>query len=308
MSRLSPLALLLAAACTAAPEDRLLDPDPDAVRRVWMFTSLDGESWGSRQQPVAWNLESLGLAVDPDSGDLLVTGVVHHRLEPPPWERYTGPPVRGLRFDGVTWSPLRLRGQDADALAYIDPQLFEDELWYVATDSSDGDPIKQEATLTLRSAPPATVRFAAAGIADPSPVRVDGALHVFATTRRRGAVFEVLHLAGEPLEVMARYPDVAVPFARLDAAGDVVLLVQKQLHSKRQPVRVTLPAAELGQRSQQPRSPRWEPLLSRAQLDPLQSCTSPVVGPNPAGGLVLLCVEELDSRLVHPKAGPPPAR
>ena len=272
--------------------------DPDAVRRVWAFTSPDGRAWTRGPEPVAWNLESLGLQVDADTGELIVTGVVHHRIERPPWERLLGPPIRGLRFDGARWAPWRRAGVDGDALAYIDPQPFEDTIWYMASASSAGDPMAQGRELSLRSGPPATLHYAAAGIADPSPVRINGEIHVFATARSVGerAAFEVHELAGSPLKRQARITGVAVPFVVSEDQGVVHLVAQQIRDGLRQPVQAHFdasappPAGDGGRRRVS-----WRPLLDGPALAGLASCTSPVMGAHPAGGWMLLCVEELDA-------------
>ena len=128
MRTLAHGALWGALAGCAEPANQLLVNDPDAQRIVWAFTSPDRVSWTRQPEPVAYNMSSLGLDVEAD-GSLLITGVVE--IEPPPWERYTGPPVRGLRYDGQRWSPLRVKGQDPEAVSFIDPQPFEGGFWYI---------------------------------------------------------------------------------------------------------------------------------------------------------------------------------
>lgn len=246
---------------------------PDGTRKmVWGFLSVDGEQWGA-PIPVAAGLSSLGLATE--DGELLVAGL--QELSPPGRiEGLIGPPVWGLRFDGQQWHPHRWRVWDRQTPAFIDPQPFEGSMWYLSRAGStthDADPARAP-SVSIRSASPVTVRWQGAELADPSPIRHDGELHVFATAGR-----DVLHLAGEPLAEVERLPDVTVPFALL-FRDRLTLLAQRRHSGRRQPM--------ISQHDGTGWSD-WRPLLD---LHSLHNCTSPVMGPHPSGGWVALCVEE----------------
>lgn len=279
----SLLALVGLVACGQLddPMVRALQPNPGGSHQVWAFTSPDRVRWTRVEQPIAWGLNSLGLAVD-GQGDVLVTGL--QRVREPPWleREVTGPSVHGLRFDGQAWSPERWSVRDPEAVSYIDPQPFEGEIWYAAPRGTVGDPAKRAEPNPIRSSPPPTTRFVAQHVVDPAPVRIGGELHLFLT---QGA--DLLHLAGEPLTERHRLPGVTVPFA-LALDGQVLLLAQAPLGGRRQPVMATLDADQL---AGPPGDlvPTWQAVVD---LGPLRSCTSPVMGPSPAGGWLLLCVEE----------------
>ncbi len=262
---------LLLTACTDPMEIALSQP-AGARKMVWGFQSLDGEQWGT-PLPVAAGLSSLGLAAA--DGELLVTGI--QELRPPGWiEGVVGAPVWGLRFDGQQWHPHRWRVWDRQTPAFIDPQPFEGSMWYLSREGSaihDADPAQADG-VSIRSASPVIVRWQGAELADPSPIRHDGVLHVFATAGR-----DVLHLAGEPLAEVERLPGVTVPFA-LRFRDQLTLIAQRRHSGRRQPVISQHDGAGWS---------AWRPLVD---LHSLHNCTSPVMGPHPAGGWVLLCVEE----------------
>lgn len=267
------------------PSRQILVEDPDARRVVWAFSSPDLEHWTRQNAPVAYNMASLGLSVEAD-GALLLTGVVE--LDPPPWEWLLGPPVRGLRFDGATWSPARIDGGDPEALSYIDPQPFEGGFWYIAPQGSDGDPaFITDVPTPLRSFPPPQQHFADPGIADPSPIRMpDGSLHVFVTHN-----FNILHLTGEPLlRERINVLGANVPFPVL-LDGQLHLLAQAAVGRSREPVIAPYDLDTLGEEQV---SPDWQPVLDPEERGSLQSCTSPVLAPSPSpdGGWIMLCVEE----------------
>ncbi len=245
---------------------------PEEGRVVWGFLSTDGVRW-SEPLPVAAGLSSLGLAAG--QGELLVAG--NQELRPPGrLEGLLGAPIWGLRFDGVQWHPHRWRVRDPQTPAFIDPQPFEGGMWYLSRGDSavhDADPARAGA-VSIRSADPVTVRFEGAGLADPSPVRHDGQLHVFATSGD-----DVLHLAGDPLVPVERLSGVTVPFA-LVFEDRLTLLAQQKRDGRRQPV------------ISQHDGTGWSPWRALLDLHSLHNCTSPVMGPHPAGGWVALCVEE----------------
>lgn len=97
--RLAGAVALWAGCSTSHPpiDPRLLSTELRA------FTSEDGgETWALFPDVMAHGIDSLGLSVRED-GALWVTGH-DHATEPPPWERWLGPKVRGLQFDGSRWA------------------------------------------------------------------------------------------------------------------------------------------------------------------------------------------------------------
>lgn len=266
------------------PIEQVLVDDPDARRVVWAFVSADRETWVRQPEPVAYNMASLGLSVEAD-GSLFVTGIVE--IDPPPWEWYLGPPIRGLRFDGEQWSAVRVPGGDPQANAYLDPQPFEGSFWYIAPESSDGDPALITDTPTpVRSFPNPQTHFADPGIADPAPIRMpDGSLHVFVTHN-----FNILHLTGEPLRERIHVLGANVPFPMM-IDGRLHLLAQAALGRYREPVLVEYDLTAL---EDEQIEPDWQPVFTREEQEGLENCTSPVMAPSPApeGGWILLCVEE----------------
>ena len=136
----------------------------------------------------------------------------------------------------------------------------------------------EQQQIPIRSSPPAQERYVGQGIADPSPIRHGGQLHVFATSRGN-----IVHLTGEPLTPFQSLHGATVPFA-VEVEGQLMVLAQRNTGGRRQPV---LSRVEL----QTPNTrPSWRPLLKG--LEEVGTCTSPVLGPHPHGGWLMLCVEE----------------
>ena len=242
---------------------------------VVLFTSPDAQTWTRAPGIVHAGLQSLGLSVRAN-GDLWVTGLDFSKRATL-WERYiAGPPVRGLIFDGEDWEEEAWEIDDDETPNFIDPQWFGDEVWYVMRPGKDGDPALDGANNRIRSAPPAQERLALATVTDPSPVEFQGQRSVFLTTRGN----QVEQWAGEPLRQIARWPGVTVPFATV-VGEELWLLAQQNLRGKRQPVVA---------RSRDGRT--WSRFSPMIPWDSVESCTSPVMGPNPKGGYVLLCAEE----------------
>lgn len=266
---------LLAALVACAPEHPPLDPRL-LNTELRAFTSADGgATWALYPEVMARGIDSLGLAVR-DDGSLWVTGH-DHATEPPAWERYLGPKVRGLRFDGTRWTRADWRPSGGDALAFIDPQWFGDELWYISRqDNSGGDPAEFGGATEMRSTPDNDVLYSAVGLADPMPVWFRGERHVFATQLRTG----VVHLVGDPLRHRRQFGGKTVPFATV--IGDTLwLLAQAAVDGRRYPVYTTTTDGETWS--------EWRALLPRSEP---MTCTSPVLGPLGEDGLVLLCVDE----------------
>ncbi len=245
-----------------------MPPPPLGV--AW-FTSADGARWERQPGYAHDGLQSLGLRVGP-AGALEVCGL-NFRGRAAWWERFTGPPLHGATFDGAAWSPTTWSVSDPETTNYIDPQWLDDELWYIARAGTHGDPALDGGSNRVRSSPPPQDRLALAGATDPSPVRFAGQLHLFLTTGGR----RVEHWAGEPLARVATWDEVTVPFATV-IADELWLVAQ----------RATPPRTPVVSRSTDGRS--WSPFVP--VVETARACTSPVVGPHPRGGLVLLCVEE----------------
>ncbi len=256
------------------------DPHPPIDPRLQntelrAFTSNDGgQTWALYPEVMARGIDSLGLAVRPD-GALWVTGH-DHITEPPPWERHLGPKVRGLAFDGGRWVRKDWRPDGDGALAFIDPQWYGDELWYISRqDNSGGDPAEFGGATEMRRTPDNALLYSAVGLADPMPVTFRGARHVFATQLQKG----VVHLTGDPLRQHCQFAGKTVPFATV--MGDRLwLIAQASVGGRRYPVYTTTADGETWE--------SWRALLP--QSAPM-TCTSPVLGPL-GDGLVLLCVDE----------------
>ena len=51
----------------------------------------------------------------------------------PNWyEERFGPPVYGFEYDGTSLTPKAWKIEDKDTKAYIDPQFFENQMWYIS--------------------------------------------------------------------------------------------------------------------------------------------------------------------------------
>ncbi|MDG1482907.1 MAG: hypothetical protein P8R54_25170 [Myxococcota bacterium] len=230
---------------------------------------------------MVWGFVSLGMAQD-EEGSLLLTGI--QEVRPPTWlEERLGPKVHGFLYDGEELHPREWSIQDKESRSYLDPQYFEEQMWYISPQGRSGDPAQHAQSIPIRSSDPGVERFSEQGLADPSPIRVNGKLHVFATYRGN-----IVHLTGEPLQHHVTINGATVPFP-VEIDGEVMLLGQKLLSGRRSPVisRDILAPLEPGEHS---RKPSWKALLP---MDDLRVCASPVLGPDPAGGWILFCVEEL---------------
>ena len=155
-------------------------------------------------------------------------------------------------------------------------------MWYISPTGYLGDPAKAPAT-PVRSSNPGTTRYEGPRIADPSPVRFNGELYVFLT--QNGAIIQ---LQGEPLKPVPRtrhtnkhFNGVTVPFATI-YKEQLMLVVQKNIGGRR------VPAYSLSTDGKN--WSNWQPIAEIPKQ--IQACSSPVVGPNPAGGWVMMCIEE----------------
>lgn len=238
------------------------------------FTSADGGSWTRQPGYAHAGLQSLGLSVRPD-GELWLTGM-NFRGRAGWLEKYvTGPPVRGARFSGEGWAEAEWEVDDDATVNFIDPQWLGDELWYVSRPGQSGDPAQDGAHNTVRSSPPPKERIKVATVTDPSPVYFRGALYLFVTTGAN----RVELWGGAPLARVQEWREVTVPFATV--VGDELWLLGQRLAGPRQPMLA---------RSRDGRT--WSAFVPMLPADSVGSCTSPVMGPHPGGGYVLLCVEE----------------
>lgn len=265
----------LTSACVPAPAEGDVHRQAIEARGVVLYTSPDGTAWARVPGTVHPSLQSLGLSVRP-GGDVWVTGLDFHGRATL-WERFVaGPPVRGMVFDGTSWRDQTWSVDDDDTVNFVDPQWLGDELWYVARPGKAGDPAMDGAQNTVRSAPPAVERLALPRVTDPSPVTFRGALHLFVTVEGR----RIEQWTGDPLRSVQSWTNATVPFATV-VGDELWLIAQQGLRQKRQPV-----VARSGD------GVSWSDFTPMIPWDSAESCTSPVMGAHPGGGLLLLCVEE----------------
>ncbi len=241
---------------------------------VW-WTSPDAITWTRQPGVLAEHFVSLGLSVRKD-GALWVAGIDQSGGGSSGWwDRIRGPSAGGLVFDGDAWSRETFRVRGADAPALLDPQWSGEELFFAAREGRGGDPA-EAGVVRIRSAPPGRDWLEGPGITDPSAVVFGGQLHLFVSVLGRG----VVHHAGEPLREVQAWGRVQVPQAVV-VEDQLWVVAQARIQARRQPVL----ARSLDGRT----FSAWEPLLPEGQIE---HCTSPVLGPSPSGGFVLLCVAE----------------
>ena len=280
------LAASVLAGCRSDPMKTLLGHDPTDPFQVWAFTSADRQTWTRQARPVAHGFSSLGLSTT-SQGEVVVTGLPHG--QPPTWweELFPLPRVFGMSFDGHRWSSRTWKPTGVTSDGLIDPQWLGQELWYFAVNGKTGDPAQQPGDHHICSTPPPRTRVSMPGLADPSPVRFQGKLHLFATLVPR----QVIQLTGDPLREVRRFAGMDVPFAFV-ADHKLYLLTQDMRGATPEP----LISSSTDGRS-------WTPftrVLARGAVGsarpnsatpPIRSCTSPVMGPI-KNGWILLCVEE----------------
>jgi hypothetical protein len=265
-------------ACQQNPMKSALQQDPSARNVMHAFHSTDLQTWEHRG-PQAWGFVSLGMSQD-DDGNVLLTGI--QEVRSPTWfEKRLGPKVYGFLYDGEELHPHEWSIQDQESRSHIDPQYFEEQMWYIAPEGSSGDPVQRAKPISIRSSNPGTERFSEKNLADPSPIRVDGQLHVFATYRGN-----IAHLTGDPLQHHININGATVPFP-VEIDGEVMLLAQKLINGRRQPV-ISRDILSPLRPDEHSRKPSWRALLP---MDDMKVCASPVLGPDPAGGWILFCVE-----------------
>lgn len=249
-------------------------PPPRPPSSVYAFTSPDLQRWTPEPEPIAEKLESLGLTVRPD-GELWVTGLDMGGKHNPIRAKIIGPALFGLRFDGTSWVEETWWFKDPEAVAFIDPQIFEDSLWFVSRQGTHGDPAEDKDPNDIRSTPPAQTRLRGVALVDPSPVRFRDSLMLFVTDGHN----QVSQFTGDPFQKAQTFNNVSVPFAFVHD-DTLYLVAQRPLNGRRQPVMSS---------STDGRSfTEFKALLSPEHA---RTCTSPVIGPY-KGGWILLCVDE----------------
>lgn len=262
---------LTAGGCAPGDEPPPLRTGPTEV--LW-WTSPDGEVWTRQPGVLAEHFVSLGLSVRPD-GALWVTGIDQSGGKQSWWDRLSRPTAGGLVFDGDTWTRRRFSVRGVDAPALLDPQWLDDELFYVARSGRGGDPA-EAGPVRIQSAPSGRVWLEGPGITDPSPAHFGGDQHLFVSEMGRG----VVHYRGDPPTEVQAWPRLQVPSA-VSMGDQLWVVAQARVAARRQPVLAkTLDGARFS---------AWDRLLPEGEVE---HCTSPVLGPHPKGGLVLLCVSE----------------
>ncbi|MEC7986716.1 MAG: hypothetical protein VX278_16230 [Myxococcota bacterium] len=254
--------------------------EPGAVNVMHGFYSEDLDTW-THWGIIAWGVASLGLAIDEDQS-LLITAI--QEVRPPTWWELRGdPPIRGYKYDGTTWHPKAWKIEDVETKAYIDPQIFDGQVWYISPTGTSGDPAKKKNLIPIRSSNPGKDRYLGYGLADPSPVYFNGELHLFATQD-----MHIVHAKGNPLRGVMTHPGkndifnfASVPFA-LSVGDELWLTAQANINGRRIPV--------LSKTKDALHWSRWKPIGNIPKA--IRNCTSPVLGPHPKGGWLLLCIEE----------------
>lgn len=263
--------------CSSNPMQLALEPESGAMNVMHWFTSSDMNSW-EYKGPIAWGITSLGVHQLPDN-NLAITCI--QEVRPPTWYEQRNPKVYGYIFDGAFFTPTSWEIDDTETKSYIDPQWFEGKMWYISPTGYTGDPANAPAT-PIRSENPGTTHYAAPKISDPTIVRYQDEVHVFAT--QNGSL---LHLTGTPLkkivdaESTKQFNGSTVPFAFV-VEDNLYLLSQRQMNGKRYPMI-----------SKSTGKNRWSPWKPITELpESISACTSPVIGANPLGGWVMMCIEE----------------
>ena len=261
---------------------------PGTERPVWMFRENAGR-WTRSAEPVAHRVSSLGLGV---AGDQLVLtmqcfwgdcGSESRR-------KTDGPPVHALTTtDLKTWKAAMWRLKDPEDRVPIDTELRsvdgETSVWYYGTRSGAlGDPATHQEPHVIYSAtvkddglvsPEAHIR--GPGLADPSPLWVEGKPWLFLTTQPGMAI----GLAkGEPLQLVREWKGVSVPHAMV-VGSEVWLWAQRVEKGRMMPVR-----AVSGDRGQ-----TWSDWTTPLPMNGISGCGNPV-GAIFQGHPVVFCVTE----------------
>ena len=260
--------------CTQHPLDLALTPESGAMNVLHWFQSPDMKNW-TYNGPVAWGVTSLG--AHQENEFLAITCI--QEVRPPTWIEQQFPRVYGYLFDGTSFTPTDWSIDDAETKSYIDPQWYDGKMWYISPTGYTGDPANAPNT-PIRSE--GTTVYSAPRISDPSPVLFEGTTHLFAT--KNGSL---IHLSGDPLrplldpEEVKHFNGTTVPFAFVDN-NQLYLVAQRQFNGRRTPMISRYTSAK--------KWTGWQPIVT---LPPsIQACTSPVVAESPAGGWVMMCIEE----------------
>jgi len=266
--------LILVALIGCGSGEQLLDLPPT---EVLAYTSTDGETWQRAPEPLVHDFQSLGLQVQPD-GEIRVTGMRVGQVESW-WERtFSGTRVRGYTRRDGQWEPASWVVDDPDSKAFIDPQWFGDELWYMATEGEGGDPVGPERVNRVRSSPPAATRYEGKGVADPSPVKFADHTFLFVTSWPI-RVEQLEEQADGSFVLVGDWASYTVPYAVV--VGDELWLYATQnVEGRRHPVRTKSRDGHT-----------WTPFAPVVPWDSAASCTSPVMG-HSGDEWLLLCVDE----------------
>lgn len=262
---LIPLLLLPACRPGPPPNGGLADSE------LLLFHSEDGRAFRQVGEPLAQGFDALGLLQQGER--VVVTGLDHRRRIP--WtERYRTPRVQEWVLEAGTWSQGS-RAVAVDAPALIDPQWEGETLWYVAREGL-GDPALGGENRVMRGSEEV---LKGPGLADPCPVRFREQDLLFTTQWGKGVVL----WSGSPLSPQRTWPQLTVPFARVEGEGAQAVLALYAVgvvQGKRLPVRLeSANGRDFGSQRALILSP--EP----------SSCTSPVTWSD-AQGQWLLCVHE----------------
>ena len=262
--------------CKGNPLELALKPESGAMNVLHWFTSDNMKDW-DYQGPAAWGVTSLGAHKINDK-ELGITLI--QEVRPPTWWEQQHPKVYGYSFDGSNFHPTSWTIADPETKSYIDPQMYNGEMWYISPPGYIGDPAKAPST-PIRSSNGVT-HFEAPRISDPSPIYFEGQTHVFAT--QNGSL---VHLIDNPLrpyidpDEAKHFGGTTVPFAFIHK-DELYLVAQRQYDGRRIPMISKYTAAK--------RWNGWKPITS---IPPsIHACTSPIVAPNPIGGWVMMCIEE----------------
>ena len=268
------LFLPLYLSCIQNPMELALTPENGAMNVMHLFkgeTPYHFDYIG----PVAWGVTSLGTHQE---GSMLAITCIQE-VRPPTWFEQQIPKVYGYLYDGAQFHPTSWSIHDSETKSYIDPQMFEEVMWYISPTGYTGDPANAPNT-PIRAE--GTTLYSAPRLSDPSPVRFEDSIHLFAT--QSGSL---LHLVGPPYHPVIE-PDEnkhmngsTVPYAFVEK-GTLHLVAQRQYDGRRVPMISMYTAAK--------KWTGWKPI---AEIPPnIFACTSPIVAPNPTGGWVMLCIEE----------------
>ncbi len=261
---------------------------PGSDRPVWMFQENKGR-WTRSVEPVAHSASSLGLGTD---GDRLVLTMQCF------WgdcgseskRKTDGPPVHALiTTDLQNWSAAMWRLKDPADRVPIDTEFRSTgtggQIWYYGTAAGAvGDPAQHAdphvifvATTQDEGLVMPTEVIRGSGLADPSPLVVNGETWLFLTTKPGRAI----GLArGEPLRMVREWNGVSVPHAMV-VNGAIWLWAQRFERGRMVPVRSI--SQDGGQ--------TWSEWAAPLPMEGIAGCGNPV-GTMWQGRPVVFCVTE----------------